>query len=92
MSDWMINIIGWIPGIIFPGASALQLFTLYRSKSSAGVSAVSWALFAIANVAAYIYLEKYWEPQALAYLLAGALQVVIVFLAVSKKPKMVGSE
>jgi uncharacterized protein with PQ loop repeat len=86
MPEWVINLIGWIPAIIFPGASALQLYELSRSKSSEGVSAIAWILFALANVGAYLYLEKYWAPQALAYILAGLIQIGIAILAIKKRP------
>ena len=86
MPEWVINLIGWVPAVIFPGASAIQLYELYRAKSSEGVSAITWSLFALANVGAYLYLEKFWAPQALAYILAGTIQVWIVVLALKKRP------
>lgn len=86
MPAWIIDLIGWIPAIIFPGASAIQLHELSRARSSEGVSVATWVMFAIANVGAYLYLEKFWEPQALAHILAGLIQVGIVVLTIKKRP------
>jgi uncharacterized protein with PQ loop repeat len=86
MQDWIVDLIGWVPAIIFPTASAIQLYELFRAKSSEGVSAVTWTMFVIANLGAYLYLEKFWEPQALAYIVAGLIQICIVILVIKKRP------
>lgn len=86
----LIELIGYIPAIIFPTATILQLLHLLKTKSSEGVSAAAWGSFSLGNVALYIYTEKYSEFQSIIGLLVtSALQLVIIFLAIkySKKQK-----
>lgn len=75
--------------IIFPSASLLQLYTVIRSSNLASVSVPTWLLFALANVAAYIYLGKFWAPQAIAYLIAASIQVGIVVVALKKQKHVI---
>ena len=80
------TIAGWVPAIILPTASLLQLVTLLKRKDASGVSALSWLLFALANVGAYFFAEKYWALQSiLAFLLTAALNVAIVVVAMVYK-------
>lgn len=69
---------GWIPAVIFPSASFLQFMAIVRRKSAAGVSALSWLLFAVANVSLFFYMERYFEIQSI----VGALGTAIVNLLV----------
>ncbi|SHO57082.1 hypothetical protein [Vibrio quintilis] len=87
----IIDIIGYIPAIIFPVATLSQLFHLLKTKSSAGVSLITWVAFATGNVSLYIYTEKYNELQTIAGLLLTAiLQVAIVLLILKyRTPKPV---
>lgn len=83
----MTNLIGWIPAIILPSATALQLLRLIRARSAEGVSIATWALFGIANVSLYIFTEKYSAIQSVLGLLVTALlNVAIVILALMKRP------
>jgi uncharacterized protein with PQ loop repeat len=66
MPQWILELCGWLPGIIFPTASALQLHAVIKAKNTQGVSVLSWSLFCLANFCLYIYVEKYWEPQSMA--------------------------
>ena len=65
----IIDIIGFIPAIIFPAAALMQLVHLVRAKRSEGVSALSWSAFALGNLAMFVYAEKYFELQAVVGLL-----------------------
>lgn len=77
----IIDIIGYIPVVIFPTATIMQLWHLVKSKSSKGVSPVTWGAFALGNFSLYVYTEKYDEPQSIvSFLCTGALQIYIVFL------------
>jgi hypothetical protein len=68
------GVLGWVPAVVFPTASLVQLVVLVRARSGVGVSALTWALFA--------YMENRAEPQALATTLGtAAIQVAIVVLA-----------
>lgn len=76
-----IELVGYIPAIIFPAATVMQLVHLLRTKRSEGVPALTWAAFALGNISLYIYAEKYTELQSiLGQLATAALQVYVVFL------------
>jgi lipid-A-disaccharide synthase-like uncharacterized protein len=76
-----VELVGYIPAIIFPVATLMQLFHLLRTKQSAGVPALTWAAFALGNISLYIYAEKYWELQSiLGQLATAALQIYVVML------------
>ncbi|RMH73781.1 MAG: hypothetical protein D6675_01800 [Gemmatimonadetes bacterium] len=78
---WM----GWLPGIIIPTATVIQLIKIFRSHHVEGVSWFSWFLFGIANLGLYVYTEKYLEIQSLVGLLGSAvLDFVIVWLVLRK--------
>ena len=84
----LTQLIGWIPAVILPTATLLQVLRLIRARSSEGVSIATWALFALANVSLYIFTEKYTSPQAIIGMLFTALlNVIIVALALAKRPK-----
>lgn len=75
---------GWLPAIIIPLATILQLSSILRQRSTAGVSALTWFLFGVANVGLYIYTEKFQDIQAIAGLLGSAvLDFVIMGLAIT---------
>lgn len=76
------GVLGWVPAVVFPTASLVQLVVLLRARSGAGVSALTWALFAFANLCLFAYMENRGEVQALATTLGTAvIQVAIVMLA-----------
>ena len=77
----IIELVGFIPAIIFPTATLIQLWHLLKSKSAAGVSALAWAAFALGNISMYVYTEKYTQLQTIVGLLFTAiLQMAIIFL------------
>ena len=85
MPEVIVEISGWLPAIIIPVATALQLISIIKRGSAEGVSGTVWLLFGIANLGLYIYTEKYFEYQAIIGLLGTAvIDFVIVFLAWSK--------
>jgi hypothetical protein len=67
------QIAGVLPAVIFPTATAFQLIRIVRARSAAGVSAVTWTLFGLANVALYIYAERYTEWQSIVGILLTAI-------------------
>ena len=73
MNPDFVNIAGWLPAIIFPVATLIQLIAILRSSSVTGVSPLSWILFGIANIAVYIYTEKYFAVQTIIGFLGTAL-------------------
>jgi len=82
LSQFVMELAGWLPGIIFPGATALQLYKIWKGGTAKGVSISTWFLFAIANVGLYIYAQKYDSLQLIVGLLGtAALDTVIVALA-----------
>jgi uncharacterized protein with PQ loop repeat len=78
----LASIAGWVPAVVFPLATALQLAAILRRRSADGVSIGSWCLFAFANLSLYVYAGKYGELQSiLAMLLTAALNIAIVVTA-----------
>lgn len=74
---------GWLPAVILPTSTLLQLVKLARARSAAGTSALAWALFGVANFGAWVFTGRLAAPQSvLAFLLPGLLDVVIVLLCV----------
>ena len=87
-----IEIFGYIPAIVFPTATIIQLIHLIKSKTSEGVSAYTWGAFALGNVSLYIYTEKYTQLQSIIGLLVtSVLQIGIIILVFKyrKKPSKV---
>lgn len=76
------QIAGILPAVVFPAATLAQLIRMLRQRSALGVSTSTWLLFGLANLAIYIYTERYAEWQAITGMLFTAvLDFVIVILA-----------
>lgn len=73
MPSNLITVAGWLPAIIIPTATLIQLVSIFKNRSTAGVSGLTWLLFGIANIGLYVYTEKYTTVQSLVGLLASAL-------------------
>jgi hypothetical protein len=67
------QIAGILPAIVFPAATGFQLLRIFRARSAAGVSAATWILFGLANVALYVYTEHYADWQSIIGMLLTAL-------------------
>jgi fatty acid desaturase len=77
----LLNVIGWVPAVVFPAATVSQLFVLTRRRKADGVSAITWGLFAVANVCLYLTIGEWMRPQILITTLGTAvLQVVVVMM------------
>lgn len=84
MPEFISDIFGWIPAVVFPTATAIQLIRLLIARSVAGVSITTWLLFGLANVGLYIYTSKYTEWQSLlGMLLTAILDFAIVGLVIA---------
>ena len=84
MSSTVVQLSGWLPAVIIPMATVIQLSTILRQRSAQGVSALTWAMFGIANVGLYIYTEKYTSVQSIVGLLGSAvLDFAIALLAIT---------
>ena len=82
-SDWLFELIGWVPAVVFPAATMLQLLVIVRRKTAAGVSVTAWTAFAIANICLYLYTEKYSELESVVGALGtAALNLCIVGAAI----------
>ena len=77
-SPAVIDFAGWFPAFILPLAALIQLVTIFRNRSTDGVSWVSWGLFGLANLALYIYTQKYSDLQSILGLLGTALVDFII--------------
>lgn len=73
MNEILADLSGWIPAVILPVASLIQLVKIYKSKSSDGVSPLAWTLFGVANIGLYIFTEKYLAFQSIIGLLGTSL-------------------
>jgi hypothetical protein len=83
MGPQIVNLAGWLPAIIFPAATLIQLIAILRTSSAKGVSPLTWTLFGIANIAVYIYTEKYLAVQTIIGFLGTALlDFVIAAMAI----------
>lgn len=89
MPDWLFTLLGWVPAVIFPTASGLQLLAILHRKSAEGVSIPAWALFAIANLCLFVYTEKYGEIESIVGALGTSginLCIVAAALRYRKRP------
>jgi hypothetical protein len=88
MNSHVIDFSGWLPAIIFPTATVIQLIAILRSNSVNGVSPLTWALFGVANISVYIYTEKYSAPQTIIGFLGTALfDFVIAAMAIRARSR-----
>lgn len=78
MHSRLIELSGWLPAIIFPAATLIQLVAILRSNTIKGVSPLTWTLFGIANISVYIYTEKYLAVQTIVGFLGTALLDFII--------------
>ena len=88
------QIAGILPAIVFPAATILQLARMVRSHSAASVNVPTWVLFGFANLAIYVYAERYTEWQAILGMLFTAVvdfAIVALALAWSRAPLNVTS-
>jgi len=86
MPSQIVELSGWLPAIVFPVATLIQLLAILRSNSVRGVSPMTWTLFGIANIAVYIYTEKYLALQTIIGFLGTALlDFVIAAMALRKR-------
>lgn len=78
----LIPFLGWVPAIIFPVATGLQLLAMLRKRCAEGVSIAAWTMFAIANASLFVYTEKYGEIESIVGTLGTAgLNLCIVGVA-----------
>jgi len=85
----LIEFIGYIPAVVFPTATIIQLLHLYKTKASEGVSPITWGAFALGNVSLYTYTEKYTELQSIVGLLVtSVLQLFIIMLVFKYRKKV----
>lgn len=76
--QWLQSMAGWLPAIIFPTATLFQLIPVIQGKTE-GVSAVSWTLFGLANLGAYIFsTQKFTIQIILAFLVSSIMDLIIV--------------
>lgn len=74
----LISVLGWIPAVIFPGATLLQLAVIVRRKTAEGVSVIAWSAYAVANASLFLYTEKYGELESI----LGALGTAVLNLCI----------
>jgi len=88
LPPFVMELAGWLPGVIFPGATALQFVKIWKEKTAKGVSISTWVLFAFANVGLDGYAQKYDSLQLIVGLLGtAALDAAIAVLALARERK-----
>lgn len=86
MNQFLINLAGWIPAVVLPMASLLQLIKIIQVKEVKGVSLFTWLMFGLANTGLYFFTEKYFAVQSLlGLLLTAILDFTIVGLIIHYK-------
>jgi uncharacterized protein with PQ loop repeat len=65
LPDWLFEILGWVPAVVFPAATMMQLLVIVRRKTAAGISITAWTAYAIANICLFLYTEKYSELESI---------------------------
>ena len=79
MFQGFVQICGWVPAVVFPAGTLVQLVKIVQAKNADGVSVSAWLLFGLANICLYIYAEKYSDLQAiLGFLGTAAADLAIV--------------
>ena len=89
MPTSVVEVSGYIPAVVIPIATAIQLISLLRNGKTSGVNWVSWFLFGVSNIGLYVYTEKYTEVQSIVGLLGSAaldFAIVVVVLCGQKSP------
>ena len=83
----LLNVLGWVPAVVFPAATVSQLLALTRRRKADGVSAITWGLFAFANICLYLTIGEWLRPQILITTLGtAALQVVVMMILQLRRP------
>lgn len=77
---------GFLPAILFPVATVLQLYKLIQNKKIGGVSESTWILMFVGNVGLYALSGRYTSWKAIiGYLGSAMLNLGIVFYIVHLK-------
>jgi hypothetical protein len=85
MPPVVVEISGWLPALIIPAATTIQLLSIAMKRSAIGVNWFVWFLFGLANLGLYIYTEKYHSYQSiLGMLTPAALDFAIAGLALCR--------
>ncbi len=87
-----IELMGWVPAVVFPGATLIQLVATIRARSATGMSAITWVLFGLANLGLYGWTGKHFALQSLIGLLGTAaldFLIVLVILRTRRKARTV---
>ena len=82
------QLLTWAPFIFFPLSYLLQIIKVIEKKSEKGQDVWSYFLFFLANLGAFLFIEKFGDVRAIGgFLLTALLQIisVIVILQYSKK-------
>ncbi|MBU3727749.1 MAG: hypothetical protein FGM37_00645 [Phycisphaerales bacterium] len=93
LPEWLFTVLGWVPAVIFPTASGMQLLAILHRRSAQGVSIPAWALFAVANLCLFVYTEKYDEIESIVGALGtSVLNVCIVIAALRYRKQQRATE
>lgn len=86
------QIVGILPAVVFPVATFQHLVRLVRRRAGAADNPMTWLLFGLANLAIYIYTERYTEWQAILGMLVTALVdfIIVGYIWVSRQAEAAG--
>ena len=73
MKRKFVELSGWLPAVVIPLATLLQLIEVINATSVEGVSWGTWLMFGLANIGFYIFTEKYTSIQSILGFLGTAL-------------------
>lgn len=88
----IFELLGWVPAVVFPIATGVQLLAILRTKSAEGVSIPAWVMFAIANLCLFAYTEKYGEMESILGALGTAVLNMCIVVAAIRYRKVRGAD
>lgn len=79
---------GFLPAILYPVATILQLVKIIKSGSSVGVSINTWILNLVANIGLYFLSNQYYNWKSIVgFLGTGFICAIIIFYIIDLKNK-----
>lgn len=76
---------GIFPAIMFPGATIIQYVKVLNQKNIRGVSCTGWIMQVLANLGAYLLIDKLTNPQNILAFLGTAIVDILIIIAILRK-------
>lgn len=81
LPNWLIELSGWIPALVFPLGTWIQ-FSRLKPGMAKHMSALTWALFGLANLCLFIFAQKWFSIQAILGLLGTAVLDLLIVVKI----------